>query len=84
MNLIPDEGERVRPNRNSENFSDFTCHKKYKDTDTSSYNRLLNALKKLYTSYKPTIQKIQNPGIEVNYKVKGDTRVIPIVKHEDD
>ena len=30
------------------------------------------------------MQKIQDPVIEVNYKVTGYTRVIPIVDHEDD
>ena len=48
------------------------------------YNVLLNALKNIYTPYKPTIQKIHNPVIKNNYKVMGDTRFIPILVHKDD
>ena len=47
VHLIPDKGEIVRPNENSENSSEFMYHKKDADTYTSSYDRVLNALKKL-------------------------------------
>ena len=50
----------------------------------SEYDGVLNALKKLDTSYKPTIQNMHQPVIEGNYKVKGETRVIPITEHKDD
>ena len=50
----------------------------------SAYDRLLNAMKKLDTTYNPMTQKMHDPVIEVNYKVTGDTRVIPIVEHADD
>ena len=50
VHVILDEGERVRPNENSENSSQFTYHKKDSDTDTSLYGRLLNGMKKLDTS----------------------------------
>ena len=30
------------------------------------------------------MQKVQDPVIKGNYKVTGDTRVIPIVEHKDD
>ena len=49
MHVIPDEGETVRPNENS-NSSEFTYHKRDANTDTSAYNRVLNATKKLDTS----------------------------------
>ena len=44
----------------------------------------MNALKKLYISNNPTMQKMYDPVIEGNYKVTGDTRFIPIVEHEYD
>ena len=47
--------------------------KKDTDADTSAYDRLLNVLKKLDTSYNPKMQKIQDPVIERNYQVTGDT-----------
>ena len=50
VHLIPDEGERVRPNENSEKSSELTYLKKDSDVDTSAYEILLNALKKLDTS----------------------------------
>ena len=37
VHVIPDEGERVRPDRNSEKSSEFTHHKQDADTDTSLY-----------------------------------------------
>ena len=54
------------------------------DTETSAYNIVFNELKKLDTSYKPTMQKMHNAVIDGNYKVTGDTRVIQIVENEDD
>ena len=82
MHIILDEGGRVRPNENCENSSDLMYLKKY--ADTSAHSRVLNALKKLDTSYNPKMQKMYDPGIEGNYKVTGDTIVIPIVDHKDD
>ena len=41
-------------------------------------------MKKLDTSYNPTMQKMHEPFIEGKYKVTGYTRVIPIVEHKDD
>ena len=58
MHVIPDEGESVRPNENLENSLEFTCHKKDANTYTSSYDRVLNALKKLDISYNPTMKKM--------------------------
>ena len=84
MHLIPDEGETVRPNEIYEKSSELTYLKKDADEDTSAYDRLFNALKKLDTEYNPTMQNMHDPVIEVNYKVTGDTRVIPIMEHEDD
>ena len=48
------------------------------------HDRVLNALKKLDISYSPTMQNIHEPVFEGNYKVTGDTRVIPIMEHEYD
>ena len=48
------------------------------------YDRVLNALKKLYKLYNPTMQKMHDPVIEGSYKVTGDNRFIPIVEHEDE
>ena len=74
----------MRPNEIYDKSSELMHPKKYSDTDTSAYDRLLKALKKLDTLYSPTMQKMQNPVIKGNYKVTGDTRVIPIMDHEDD
>ena len=74
----------MRPNEISEKSSELTYHKKDADVDTSAYNRLLNALNKLDTSYTSKMHEIHKPVTEGNYKVKGDTRVIPIAEHEDD
>ena len=82
--VIPDEGERVKPNEVSEKSSELTYLKKDADADRSAYDRLLHALKKLDTFYTPMIQKMRNPVIEENYKLTGDKRVIPIVDHKDD
>ena len=83
VHVIPDEGERVRPNEISDKSSDLTYLNKDADADTSAYDRVLNGLEKLDKLYNPTMQKMHDPVIEVNYKVKVDTRVIPIVEHED-
>ena len=49
LHVIPDEGERVRPNEISENLLELTYLKKNVDAKTSAYDRVLNALKKLDT-----------------------------------
>ena len=84
VHVIPDEGERVSPNEISEKSSELTYLKKDADADTSAYDRVLKAMKKLDTSYNPTMQKMHNKFIKGNYKVKEDTRVITIVEHKDD
>ena len=66
VHVIPHEGERVRPNEIYEKLSDLTYQKKDADTDMSLYNRLSNALKKLNTSYNPTMQNIHEPVIDEN------------------
>ena len=66
VNVIPDEGERLRPDEISEKSSKLTYLKKDADTDTSACNRVLNALKKLYKLYNPTTKKIQETFIEGN------------------
>ena len=42
--VMPDEGEKVRPNEISENSSDLTYQKKDADADTPAYDILLNVL----------------------------------------
>ena len=74
----------MKPNEISEKSSDLTYLKKESDADTSAYDILLNALNKLDTQYNPTMQKMHDPVIEENYKVTGDTRVIPILEHVGD
>ena len=49
VHVIPDEEEIGRPNKISENSSEFTYHKKEADIDTSAYNIILNVLNKLDT-----------------------------------
>ena len=83
MHVIPDEGESVRLNENS-NPSEFTYHKKYANTYTSAYDRVLKALKNLDTFYNPTMPGMHGPVIEEKYKVTGDTIVILIVEHEEE
>ena len=84
VHVIPDEEERVRPNKISDNSSELTYLKKVAYADTSSYYRILNVLKKQDTLYNPKTQKMHNTVIEGHYKVTGDTIVIPIVEHEYD
>ena len=84
VHVIPDEGDRFIPNEISEKSSDLMYHKKDVDTDTSSYDRVLNALKKLDTSYIPAVQKMHEPVIEGNYKLTVDTRVVSVLEHIDD
>ena len=47
--VIPDKGERVRPNEISKRSSDLTYLNKEAYTDTSAYDRLLHSMKKLDT-----------------------------------
>ena len=63
VQIVPDEGESVRPNEKSEKSSEVTYHKKYDNTDTSYYDRVLNAIKQLYTLYNPTMKKTSKPVI---------------------
>ena len=82
MHITPDEGESVRPEENSKS-SEFRGHKKDGNTDTSEYDRVLNALKKLDTSYNMNILIVHDPFVEGKYKETRDTRVIWIrVEHE--
>ena len=83
VQIILGEGERVMPNELSEKSSELTYLKKDADVDTSAYYKVLHALKKLDTSYNPMMQNMHDPVIKRNYKVTGDTRVIPIVDHKD-
>ena len=69
-------------NEISENSSELSYHKKDVDADMSSYDRVINELKELYTSYIPTRQKMHEPVIKGNCKVTRGTRVIPIMEHE--
>ena len=84
VHVIPDEGESVIPDKFSEKSSELTYLKKDSDTDMSAYNRVLNALKKIYTSCNPTMHKMQDPFIKANYKITGETRVIQILEHKYD
>ena len=68
----------------SEKSSELTYLNKDTYTDTSAYNRVLNAPKKLDASYNPTMQNIHDPAIEGNYKVTRDTSVTTIIDHEDE
>ena len=80
VHLILDEGERVKLIKSFENSSDLTYFKNDADTDTSAYYRVLNTLNQLDTFYRPTMQKMHITVTEGNYKVTGDTRIIPIVE----
>ena len=84
VHVIPDEGERVRPNEISEKSSEPTYLKKNADADTSVYDKVLNTLKKLNILYSTNIQIMHDPVIEGHYKVTGDTIVIPIMEHKYD
>ena len=53
-------------------------------TEASTYKRIQWTIKKLDTTYNPNMAKETEPIIEVKYKVTGDTRVIPIIKHKED
>ena len=66
VHVIPEEGERVGRNEISENSSELSYHKKDVDADMSSYDRVINELKELYTSYIPTRQKMHEPVIKGN------------------
>ena len=78
MHITPDEGESVRPEENSKS-SEFRGHKKDGNTDTSEYDRVLNALKKLDSCYNLTMPRIHNPVIKGEYKVTRYTRIIIMV-----
>ena len=82
VRIIPEEGDILSPNIISENSSELTYLKKEADADadTSAYDIVLNALKKLHTSYNSTMQNMHDPVIKVSYKLTVDMRVIPIVK----
>ena len=72
----------MRPNENS-NPSESTYHKKDANKDTSEYDRVLNALKKLDTSYTTTMQRIHEPFTKGKYKVTGETKFNQIsVEHK--
>ena len=68
VRVIPDEGEIVRPKKNSKS-SEFTHNKKDANTETSVCDRVMNVLNKLDTSYNPIMQRMNEPVIECNYKV---------------
>ena len=74
----------MRPKEISKKSSELMYLNKEADSETSAYNSVLNALNKLDTSYNSTMQKMKDPVIEGNYRVTGDTRVIPILRHKDD
>ena len=63
MHVITDEGQRVRPNKISEKSSELKYLKKDADAETSVYDRLFNALKKLDTFYNPTMHKMHDKVI---------------------
>ena len=48
--------------------SDFTYHKKEADTDMSAYDRVLNAHKKIDTSYNPIMKKFTSQKLRENAK----------------
>ena len=54
-------------------------HKKDDYPDTSAYDRVLNALKKLDSSYNLTMSRMHNPVIKGEYKVTRYTRIIIMV-----
>ena len=68
----------MRPNEKLKS-SDFTYHKKEFNTDTSEYDKVINALKKLDTSYNPNMPIMHKPVIKVKYKMSGNIRVVLIV-----
>ena len=84
VHVIPDEREKVSPNKNLDKSSEFMHSKKYANTDTSYYDRVLAALKNLDTSYNPTTAKVHKLVIEGKYKVMGETIVVLIVEHKYD
>ena len=54
-------------------------HKKESNTEMSEYDRVLNALKKLDTSYNKTMPRMHDPVNKGKYKVTGNTRFVLIV-----
>ena len=85
VHITPDEDESVRSDEKLKS-SDFTYHKKEDyNTDTSAYGRVLNSLKKLDTSYNPTLPRMHKLVINGKYEVTGYTRLILIVvEHEEE
>ena len=55
-------------------------HKKDDNIDTSAYDRLLNALKKLDSCYNLTMPRMHKPVIKGKYKVTRYTRISMMVK----
>ena len=55
MHVSFDEEEKVRSNELYDKSSEITYLKRDADTYTLAYDRLLNALKKLYKLYNPTM-----------------------------
>ena len=49
-----------------------------------AYDRVVNALEKLDTSYNSNTPRIHEPVIKLKYKVTRDTRVISIREHNED
>ena len=47
-------------------------YNKDSNTHTSDYDRVLNALKKLDNFYNTTMPKINDPVLEIKYKVTGE------------
>ena len=84
VKVTPDEVERVRPNKISENSSELTYLNKDVDADMSAYDRVLYSLKKLDTLYNPTMHKMHNPVIKRKYKMTGDTILLSIMEHEEE
>ena len=62
VHVILDDGESVRLNTNSKT-SEFTYHKKDTNTETSAYDRVLNELKKIDSSYNTNIPRMKKPVI---------------------
>ena len=50
----------------------------------AAYDRVLNALKKLDTSYNLMMEMMHAPVIKGSFKVTGDTRLMPIVEQKYD
>ena len=64
MQVIPDEGKSVKPNKKS-NSSEFMYHKLDDKTTICAYDSVLNALNKLDTLYIMTMQRMHGTSIKV-------------------